>query len=212
MTTFDYDQVIATLKEIKEEVAQLEDNKRKLENDLKLRDDLALDIRRTLQWVIKIGNLKKSIDFFSKVFEMKVLRHEEFDAGCEAKCNGDFQRPWSKTMITSSGAIDGEKTNFALELTYNYGIKQYKRGNDLRFIGLNITKQGLQTATEMGYKCTPCDASQLFYDLFGPDQIKYRCKVTAKLPNESFWTIALNCTNIEKTFQFWCGTLNLQVK
>ena len=29
-----------------------------------------------------------------------------------------------------------EETHFALELTYNYGISEYKSGNDLRFIAL----------------------------------------------------------------------------
>jgi len=50
---------------------------------------------------------------------MKVLRHEEFNAGCEATCNGPYARPWSKTMI----GWGPELSNFVFELTYNYGIK-----------------------------------------------------------------------------------------
>ena len=49
---------------------------------------------------------------------MHVLRHEEFTEGCEAKCNGDYARAWSKTMI----GFGPKLTNFCLELTYNYGI------------------------------------------------------------------------------------------
>ena len=30
---------------------------------------------------------------------MKVLRHEEFDSGCPATCNGPYNNLWSKTMI-----------------------------------------------------------------------------------------------------------------
>lgn len=105
-------QVVDKLVEIKQEVEALE-------NEISTRDKLQMDIQRTLHWVLKIGNLKTSIDFYTKVFEMKVIRHEEFNDGCEAKCNGDYARPWSKTMI----GYGSEKTNFALELTYNYGIK-----------------------------------------------------------------------------------------
>ena len=30
---------------------------------------------------------------------MKVLRHEEFEKGCEAACNGPYDGRWSKTMV-----------------------------------------------------------------------------------------------------------------
>ena len=60
------------------------------------------------------------------------MRHEEFNQGCEASCNGKFDRPWSKTMM----GLNNEKDDFAVELTYNYGIKGYKKGNDFRHIGV----------------------------------------------------------------------------
>ena len=193
--------IISSLKEIKNDVIKLEDN-------ISSRNELNLDIRYTKHWVLKIGNLSKSIEFYTKIFGMKVFRHEEFDDGCDAKCNGDFQRPWSKTMI----GYGTEKTNFALELTYNYGIKGYKRGNDLRFIGLNITKNGIKIANELGYKVNECDDSKLFYDIIGPDDIKYRCRICNldKLPKEPFWSIALNVINVENTLKYWVGLLNFQ--
>lgn len=40
--------------------------------------------------VLKIGSLKKSMTFFENVLGLKVLRHEEFDEGCEATCNGPY--------------------------------------------------------------------------------------------------------------------------
>ena len=58
---------------------------------------------------------------------MRVLRHEEFESGCEATCNGPYSGYWSKTMI----GFGSEDTNFVLELTFNYGVQSYKRGNDL---------------------------------------------------------------------------------
>ena len=51
---------------------------------------------RTLHWVTKIGSLKNSLRFLELVFGMRVLRHEEFDSGCEATCNGPYGGAWSK--------------------------------------------------------------------------------------------------------------------
>ena len=199
-------ELLETLIEIKEDVLKLEDEKKKLESEIAIGDELSLDIRRTLHWVLKIGNLKKSINFYERVFEMKVIRHEEFNDGCDAKCNGEYDRPWSKTMI----GYGSEKTNFALELTYNYGIKGYRRGNDLRFIGLNITKNGMKNAKELGYNIKQCDDTKLFYDIKGPDDVKYRCRICDKLPKEPFWSISLNVQNVELTRKYYQQILNMQ--
>eukprot|EP01137_Pigoraptor_chileana_P023149 Opistho-2@88991 len=93
---------------------------------------MADDGRRALHWVFKIGNLKTNLQFLEGVLGMHVLRHEEFNQGCEATCNGPYARPWSKTMI----GYGPESHHFVLELTYNYGIRTYKRGNDLRYIAV----------------------------------------------------------------------------
>ena len=37
--------------------------------------------------------------FFRDLLKMTPLRHEEFDEGCEAACNGPYDNKWSKTMI-----------------------------------------------------------------------------------------------------------------
>jgi lactoylglutathione lyase len=91
--------------------------------------------RRPLHWVYKIGDLNQTLSFYSKSFGLKLFRHEEFATGCEATCNGPYGGAWSKTMV---GAADspGEHDTFALELTCNYGIGGYERGNDLRYIAV----------------------------------------------------------------------------
>ena len=40
---------------------------------------------RLLHYVVRTGNLKKSLDFYENVLGMHVLRHEEFKAACEAQ-------------------------------------------------------------------------------------------------------------------------------
>ncbi|OXA38164.1 glyoxalase domain-containing protein 4 isoform X2 [Folsomia candida] len=82
---------------------------------------LATDKYRALHYVLKIADRKSAIDFFKNVLGMKVLRHEEFEKGCEATCNGPYDGKWSKTMV----GYGPEDKNFVLELTYNYGVDSY---------------------------------------------------------------------------------------
>lgn len=67
----------------------------------------------------------------------QVLRHEEFSDQCKASCNGPYDGRWSKTMI---GYGDEDK-HFVIELTYNYGIIDYKLGND--FKGITIQSKNV---------------------------------------------------------------------
>ena len=73
-------------------------------------------------------------------------RHEEFESGCEATCNGPYGGAWSKTMI----GYGPEASNFALELTYNYGIDGYEFGNDLQYVAI-ANPSALIRAAALGY-------------------------------------------------------------
>lgn len=87
---------------------------------------------RALHYVLKINNRSKAVEFYKNVLGMKILRHEEFEEGCKASCNGPYDGKWSKTMI----GFGPEDNHFVLELTYNYGIGSYAHGND--FVGIHI--------------------------------------------------------------------------
>ena len=87
---------------------------------------------RPLHWVIKISDLKKSMELL-ELLGCRTLRHEEFDKGCEAKCNGPYAGYWSKSMV----GWDIEDISFVFELTFNYGLDHYQRGNDLNAILLH---------------------------------------------------------------------------
>ena len=91
---------------------------------------------RTLHWVTKVGNLKTSLRFLELVLGMRVLRHEEFESGCEATCNGPYGGAWSKTMV----GLGNENSNFVFELTYNYGIDGYTKGNDVQYFALRCQR------------------------------------------------------------------------
>ena len=46
---------------------------------------------RALHWVFKVPSPRAdTIKFYREVLGMKILRHEEFEKGCEAACNGPY--------------------------------------------------------------------------------------------------------------------------
>lgn len=59
----------------------------------------AMSGRRALHFVLKVGDRREFMSFLKDTLGMHVLRHEEFDSGCKATCNGPYQNKWSKTMI-----------------------------------------------------------------------------------------------------------------
>eukprot|EP00438_Fugacium_kawagutii_P024835 Skav205737 [mRNA] locus=scaffold1496:189452:197472:+ [translate_table: standard] len=79
-------------------------------------------------------DVKANLRFFTQIFGMKVLRHEEFDKPCAITCNGEFDTPWSKTMI----GYGPEDENFCLELTYNYGVENYDVGTGLTHVAVVV--------------------------------------------------------------------------
>lgn len=83
---------------------------------------------RMLHWGVKVGNLSKTIDFMTNILGMKVLTHEEMSEGCKLNCNGPWDKPWSKTMIGYGSELD----HFIFEVAFNYGVNEYKLGNDFR--------------------------------------------------------------------------------
>ena len=69
---------------------------------------------RMLHTMIRVGDLDKSIDFYTRLLGMKLLRRRDVPAG--------------KYTLAFVGY--GEETDQAvIELTYNYGTDKYEMGN-----------------------------------------------------------------------------------
>merc|ERR1719461_2200184 len=103
---------------------------------------------RTLHWVIRNTDLMPSLKFWKNVFGLCTLRHEENAEPCQITCNGRYNNAWSKTMI----GYDTEDKCYALEVTYNYGIYSYKKGNGLQTIGMKVDdiEASLKAANDLG--------------------------------------------------------------
>lgn len=158
--------------------------------------------RRALHFVFKIGKRTETTQFYRDVLGMKVLRHEEFEKGCEATCNGPYDGKWSKTMI----GYGPEDSHFVVELTYNYGIGSYKHGND--FLGLTIHSTSiLERAKQLGYPVTQEDGLDT---LVCPDG--YRFKIINKSSDGCPVKVySLACSNLARSLDFWTRLVGMTV-
>lgn len=160
--------------------------------------------RRALHWVFKVGNRSDTIHFYRDVLGMTVLRHEEFDEGCEATCNGPYNNKWSKTMI----GYGHEDTNFVIELTYNYGVGGYKLGNDFRGIWIKSNK-AIECIKSTGYKVTK--ESNGVVQVNSPDGHSYFVSKSGQDGLNEMVKVSMNVSNLTQSLNYWRNTLGMSV-
>lgn len=156
---------------------------------------------RPLHYVFKIGNRPKTIAFYRQLLGMTVLRHEEFTEGCNAACNGPYDGKWSKTMI----GYGDEHSNFVVELTYNYGIREYERGRDfegLRVISSAAVKR-IREQTEYAFKQVEGD----FLELFDPNGYKFLVGSSKNELDNVISGVRLVASDLEKSKSYWSDLL-----
>ena len=73
--------------------------------------------------MLRVGNLEKSIAFYTNILGMRVLRTHD--------------NPEEKYSLTFMGYGE-EKDASVLELTYNYGVSQYELGNGFGHIAISV--------------------------------------------------------------------------
>lgn len=78
---------------------------------------------RFLHTMLRVGNLQRSIDFYTKVLGMRVLRQRDVPDG--------------KYTLAFVGYGD-ESDNTVLELTYNYGTEKYDLGSAFGHLAIQV--------------------------------------------------------------------------
>jgi lactoylglutathione lyase len=73
--------------------------------------------------MLRVGNMERSVQFYTKVLGMKVLRTTD--------------RPEQKYALTFVG-YDDESRAAVLELTYNYGVDKYDLGSAYGHVALEV--------------------------------------------------------------------------
>ena len=78
---------------------------------------------RLLHTMLRVGDLDRSIDFYTNVLGMRVLRKTD--------------RPDQKYTLAFVGYGD-ERSHAVLELTYNYGVDRYDPGTAYGHIAIEV--------------------------------------------------------------------------
>ncbi len=78
---------------------------------------------RMLHTMLRVGDMRRSVDFYTKVLGMKLLRTTD--------------RPEQKYSLAFVGYDDEERTA-VLELTYNYGVERYELGTAFGHIAIGV--------------------------------------------------------------------------
>jgi lactoylglutathione lyase len=78
---------------------------------------------RVLHTMLRVGNLQRSIDFYTKALGMRVLRTTD--------------RPEQKYTLAFVGYGD-ERDHAVLELTYNYGVDHYDLGAGFGHVAIGV--------------------------------------------------------------------------
>ncbi len=78
---------------------------------------------RVLHTMLRVGNLQRSIDFYSKALGMHLLRTTD--------------RPEHKYTLAFVGYGD-ESEHAVLELTYNYGVDRYELGSGFGHVAIGV--------------------------------------------------------------------------
>ena len=78
---------------------------------------------RILHTMLRVGDLHRSIAFYTEVLGMKLLRSTD--------------RPEQKYSLAFVG-YDAEERSTVLELTYNYGVERYDLGSAFGHVALEV--------------------------------------------------------------------------
>ena len=80
-------------------------------------------VMRLLHTMLRVGNLQRSIDFYTQVLGMQLLRRSE---------NPDYK--YSLAFV----GYEGNPAQAEIELTYNWGLESYEMGNAYGHIALGV--------------------------------------------------------------------------
>lgn len=94
---------------------------------------------RILHTMLRVGNLDKSLEFYTAVLGMKLLRKEDYP-------NGKFTLAFVGYQDEKDGAV--------LELTYNYGVDTYDLGAAYGHVAIEVDDayKACELAKQMGGK------------------------------------------------------------
>ncbi|XP_043910240.1 glyoxalase domain-containing protein 4 [Protopterus annectens] len=160
--------------------------------------------RRALHFVFKIGDRARTVMFYRDVLGMKILRHEEFEEGCKASCNGPYDGKWSKTMV----GYGPEDNHFVAELTYNYGVGEYRLGTD--FLGITVqSSNAVSNAKRLHWPIKEVSAG--IFQTEAPGGYRFYLLEEEQLETDPVQKVTLAVSDLERSVSYWSELLGMKV-
>ncbi|XP_015282899.1 PREDICTED: glyoxalase domain-containing protein 4 [Gekko japonicus] len=160
--------------------------------------------RRALHFVFKVADRAQTVRFYREVLGMRVLRHEEFEEGCKATCNGPYDGKWSKTMV----GYGPEDDHFVAELTYNYGVGDYRLGND--FLGMTVVShQAVSNARKLEWPLK--EISGGIYLVEAPGGYKFYLEDRESPKPDPVLKVTLAVSSLPRSVAFWSKLLGMKI-
>lgn len=141
--------------------------------------------------------------FYREVLGMKVLRHEEFQEGCKATCNGPYDGKWSKTMV----GYGAEENHFVVELTYNYGVAGYRLGNDF----LGITIQSKEIVEKVKKAEWPLIETPDGIVIEAPGGYKFYVEDKEQPLKDPVQKVSLAVSDLQRALNYWTKLLGMKI-
>lgn len=152
------------------------------------------DNRRMLHVVYKVGNLDKTIKFYTECLGMKLLRKRDIP-----------EERYSNAFL----GYGPEETNFSVELTYNYGVDKYNIGEGLGHFGIAVEDvvRAVDIVKAKGGKVTRepgLGKGKDFVTASLEDPDGYTFQLIERAPNsEPFCQVMLRVGDLERAIKFY---------
>ncbi|XP_065850622.1 putative lactoylglutathione lyase [Euphorbia lathyris] len=160
------------------------------------------DKRRMLHVVYSVGDLEKTIKFYTECLGMKLLRKRDIP-----------EERYSNAFL----GYGPEESNFTVELTYNYGVDKYKIGTGFGHFGvvvedcvktINLVKaKGGRVATEPGI-VKEGNAITAFVE--DPNGYKFELLERGPTP-EPLCQVMLRVGDLDRSISFYKKALGMQL-
>ncbi|CAL5007902.1 unnamed protein product [Urochloa decumbens] len=159
------------------------------------------DNKRMLHAVYRVGDLDRTIKYYTECFGMKLLRKRDI--------------PDEKYTNAFLG-FGPEDTNFALELTYNYGVDKYDIGEGFGHFGIanddvykfaeDIKSKGGKITREPG----PVKGGSTVI-AFAQDPDGYRFALIQRATREPLCQVMLRVGDLERSMKFYEKALGMKL-
>ncbi|OBS80678.1 hypothetical protein A6R68_21134 [Neotoma lepida] len=176
--------------------------------------------RRALHFVFKVGNRFQMVHFFRDVLGMQVQTGAERGwrephLGGRTRCacghlsrqapdSGPYDGKWSKTMV----GFGPEDDHFVAELTYNYGIGDYKLGND--FMGITLaSSQAVSNARKLEWPLSK--VAEGVFETEAPGGYKFYLQDRSLPQSDPVLKVTLAVTDFQKSLNYWSNLLGMKI-